>query len=128
FDIDAALEAVTRVGRDSELPPCSADPSRIERGNFEENISGFRRDFAATPADHARNRLRTLGIADDNRSWRQRAIDPIQSLYQLLAAGFPDDDGATRELFKVERMHRLTKSVEHVVRYIDHVVDRARAN
>ncbi len=58
LDVDPALEAVARVGREAERPAGCANASGIEVRHLEEDVRRRVGHLAVAPAHHAGDRLR----------------------------------------------------------------------
>ena len=123
--INAPLEAVTRIGRDPEFARSFADARRIEPCAFEQQIgrgighAGFR------PAHHPGQGDRLLRVGNDQIVGPQFEIRTIQGGKPLAFARIADDDAAL-QFAQIERVQGLAGFHQHVIRNVDHIVDRTK--
>ena len=126
--IDASLKAITRVSRHSQLPAGSANAGGIERCYFKEYVGRRFGDFASLPANDSGNRCRLVGIGNHGHRAVEDAIDTVERRELLSVARATHDDLSALDLRKIECVHRLAESMEHVIRHVHDVADRPRAD
>ena len=123
FFVDTSLEAIARISRNAEPSACRANSLRIESRDLEQNIGCGLGYFTALSTNHAGDCLRVFGVSDHRHRIIERSIDAIERENFLALFRAAHDDLRAVQLRQVERMHRLTESVQHVVRHIDDVAD-----
>src|SRR5688572_3947899 len=128
IDVHATLEAVARVGRETELLPGGANATCIERCNLEQEVGRLFGDFASLSAYYSSDRNCILCIGNHRHRLIELAIDTIERDEFLALTRAAHDHLPTLELGEVERVHRLTEAMKHVVRGVDDIADRAAAD
>ena len=78
--IDAALEAIARIGIDAELAAGRGGADRIEIGRFEEDVRGFRRAAGRRAADDAGDADRAAIVGDHRHSGIERVGLAVERL------------------------------------------------
>ena len=84
-------------------------------------------DFRQPAAHHAGDRLRLVGVGDDEHLGVERSVGAVERPDALALFRAADPELLAGELVQIEGVHRLAELEQHVVRHVDDVVDRADA-
>ncbi len=124
--IDAAFEAVRRIGRKAVAARTSGNRIGRKEGTLEEDLGRFERDATLLSAHDAGKRERTLFICNQQRISRRRNGLLVEQHHLLALGREADVDGALQPGI-VEHMQRLTEFEHDVVGHVDQGTDRADA-
>ena len=125
--IEAALEAVARVGLDGELASAPRGADGIEERHLEEDVLRRRRAAARLPADDAAQGLDALRIGDHRDRRVERVALAVEGRHALARARQADGEIA-RELVGVEDVERAAQIEGHVIGDVDEGRDRPEAD
>ncbi|GJE72844.1 hypothetical protein CHKEEEPN_4405 [Methylorubrum podarium] len=125
--IDAALEAVARIGDEAEPPPGAGDVARIPEGRLDQHVGGALVAARRLPAHDAADRLDAVGIGDHHRV-RVEPVGLAIEGHEALAVLRPTHDQGPGDLVRVEHVQRPAAVEGHVVGDVDERVDRAQAD
>ena len=125
--IDAALEAVTRVGIDAELASRPRGPLGVEPGGFDEDVDRLRRASGAHPADDAADGLGALLVADQRFAAVEGVGLAVERRQPLAGTGEADGDRAV-QLVGIEDMQRPVAVVGNEIGDVDQRRDRPEAD
>ena len=106
----------------------SADRERVPPGGFEGDRTGLVRDLAGGTAHDSGQGQRSLRPRHDPDAAGQDAPHAVQRGQAITLARPAHDELALRHAGEVEGMGRMSHLHHHVVREVDHVVDRAHAD
>ena len=132
--VHTALEPVARVGREPHRATSAPRAPGVERGNLDEEVRRPVVNFRGPATHYARERNWIGRIGDDGDVRRERSRHAVERDERLTLFRRPNDDGLFRHrglgihLREIERVRRLAKLVQHVVRGVHDVVDRTRAH
>ncbi|MCY1006056.1 hypothetical protein OV079_10885 [Nannocystis pusilla] len=126
--VDAALEAVARVGGVAVATGGRADPRRREPGRLEQQVVRARVHHRLRAAHHAGEGLRRAGVGDHQVVGRQQLLRAVERGHRLVALGPADHHPALGQAIAVERVQRLAALHQHEVGHVDDVADRPQAD
>ena len=126
--IDAAFEALARIGADVVAAARAGDAHRVEDRAFDEALG--RRLVAAgwLAADDAAQRFRPGSVGDDAVLLAQRIGLAVQRQQRLTRPGHAQGQRPALHLRHVEDVQRPAEAEGEVVGYIDQRVDGAKAD
>ena len=93
--------------------------------HFEQDVARCLGDFRHTTAHDTRQCHGLDTIADHRGASRQRARGAIKRHQGFAFPRRAHHDGCVGQCGQIERVHRLTEAMQHVVGRIDHVADAA---
>ena len=125
--IDAALEAVARVGIDGELAPGLRDVDLVPQRRFDQHVGSGLRAAGGLAAHDAGERFDALLVGDHAHALIERVGLAVERQQRLAVAGAPDGEMAMH-LGGVEHMQRAAAVVGDEVGDVDQRVDRAQAD
>ena len=126
--IDAALKSIARIRGHPQVPTRRTNGLAIEMRTLDQHIRGVTADLAEATAHDAGDCSCVFSICDDQHVGSQRAVHAIQCLEAFARACIAYHDRAASEFSEIERVQRLAKLLQHVVRRIDDVIDRSLAD
>ena len=126
-DVGAPLETRRGFRLEAQLLARPADALRIEERALEHDGLRGVAHFRTAAAHDAGDRLRLVGVGDDQHLRIERAVDAVERRDALAWRRAADANFAARELVEIERVHRLAELEQHVVGDVDDVVDGAHA-
>lgn len=106
----------------------AAHEQRLEARALEQHARRRAGDLGVEAAHHARERDRSLAVADQQISGDQRALDVVERLELLAVTRVRHADDARLQEIGIERVQRLAELEQHVVGDVDEVGDRAHAD
>ena len=122
--VDAPLEPIGSVGRQPRVLGCGPSMSGIKPGALDEHVRGVSGDLAV-PASHDTGQGDgPFRVGDDRHGRRQLVFTAVECLQALTRRRPPNPDLGSRDARQVERVQRLVRLQQHIVRRIDDVVDR----
>ena len=124
---DALLEAQGGLAAQLQLRRGAADGAGVEVGDLEEDRLRRLRDLAVAAAHDARDRNRTLAVADHEHVGVEVALDAVQRGQGLAGAGAAGADLGAADEVVVEGVKGLARLEHDVVGHVDDVVDGAHA-
>ncbi len=127
FGIDAALEAIARIGLDAELAPRRRDAHAVEQRHFEEHVLRFGRAAGELTAHDAADAVRALRIGD-HRDRRVEFVGLAVERQDLLALARRAHREIAGELVRVEDVQRPPEIVGDEIRDIDERADGPEAD
>ena len=125
--IDAALEAIARVGDDAQTPARAGDVEGIPQGAFDQHIRGVFIAARELPAHDARDGFHALVVADHHVALVELVGLAIEGQH-LLASLRPADQEIARDLPGVEDVERAGAVEGQVIRDVDQRVDGPQAD
>ena len=125
--IDAALEALARVGDDLVASAGQRDADRIEQRALDEDRGGGFVAAGRFAADHAGHRLHAGGIGDGAVLGGDGVVAAVQRAERLAAAG-PQRQHVAGELRHVEHVQRAAEVDGEEVGDVHQRVDRPQAD
>ena len=123
--IDAALEAVARVGVDAELAAGLGDVERLPERRFDQHVGRGRRAARCLAAHDAGDRLDAALVGDDADGRVERVGLAVEREQGFALAGAPDGEVAVH-LGGVEHVQRSAAVVGKVIGDVDQRVDRTQ--
>src|SRR5207249_2062093 len=126
--VDAALEAVARLARQTESAPGPANPGGLKVRALQHDVRGARRDLRLGAAHDARHDGGPLRVADGRHLRRQGALDAVERDDLLPRLRPADHDRRTAQSREIERVQRLVQLEQNVVGRVHHIDDRPLAD
>ena len=125
--IDAALEAIARVGGDAELPAGLRDGRRVPERAFDQHVA--RRLVAAgmLAAHDSGDRLDAVRVGDRHHALVERVGLAVERQHAFAGAGAPDREIAG-DLGEVEHVQRAAAVEGDVIGDVDERADRPQAD
>ena len=123
--VNAALEAVARVGGHAQCTPRGPYLPGLEERALEQNVRRIFRDFGVPPSHHAGNRHGALCVTDHEHVGCDRASLAVQRHQGLPGTCAADHDRGIRQAVQVEGVERLTQLQHDVVGGVHDAVDGA---
>lgn len=124
--IDPALEAIGRVGDESEPSRRGTNAARREDRALEEQIARLAMDGGARTAHHAGERYRTLAVANDEVGRFESPALTVERVDGALVPRTRDEDLRPHQQIGIEGVQWLPALPKQIVRDVDHVVDRSQ--
>src|SRR5271165_1238428 len=100
--IDAALEAMARLGVQAVASRRATHAARIEVRALEKDAFGRRSDLAVTTPHDAGERYRPLAVADDQVVGSQCSLDAVERHQYFPRTRMSDDDASAAHSVEVE--------------------------
>ncbi len=125
--VDAALEAVARLGVQAVAPRGAPHAARVEVRALEQDARGGLGDLAVAAAHDPRERDGAGAVADDQVVGGQGAGDAVEGDELLALGGAAHDDSAAADAVEVERVHGVAALEHHEVGHVDEVRDGPHA-
>ena len=126
--IDAALEAIGRVGGETEALAGPADGLRAKICGLEHDVGRGGVDLGVLSAHDAGDDERLGFVGDDEHAAVELALLAVECGELLVVGGATNDDAVSANLARVEHVQRLTQLEHDEVADVDEIVDRAEAD
>ena len=127
FRIDAAFEAITRIGDDAERAAGAGDVHRIPQRRFDQHVGGVLVAARMLAAHDAADGFDAIVVGDDDVGGAELVFALVERQHGLALMRAADGQVAL-DLGGVEDMHRPALVEGHVVGNVDQRVDRTQAD